>query len=196
MIVPIYVTEPLTQSQRSVALKRGEKANFTLPISTSNVLAISQFSPTFERCWLEWAFTNPGEITQSREKQMEIDLRQHLAYLNLKEKKNNWILRTKNELKLSGGSFPSCPRTGIVPSTTSWIVCLDKLPPHSFSVVQRMLKNTRRQFSKDCKRSCPVVYVLNYSTVFKVSIDRISSYLFFQASKDNTWTPYNCNILR
>jgi len=53
MIVPIYVTEPLTQSQRSVALKRGEKANFTLPISTSNVLAISQFSPTFERCWLE-----------------------------------------------------------------------------------------------------------------------------------------------
>jgi len=81
MIVPIYVTEPLTQSQRSVALKRGEKANFTLPISTSNVLAISQFSPTFERCWLEWAFTNPGEITQSREKQMEIDLRQHLAYL-------------------------------------------------------------------------------------------------------------------
>lgn len=56
-------------------------------MSTSNILTTSQFSPPYRRCWLEQAFTNPEEITQSREKQMEIDLLKHLAYLNLKEEK-------------------------------------------------------------------------------------------------------------
>ena len=115
MIVPIYVTEPLIQSQRRIVLKDGEKSNFTLPISTSNFSRTYHISVfTYKRCWVERAFTNPEEITQSREKQMEIDLLKHLAYLNFKEKNIHGILRIKYKLKLYGSSFSSCPRTGIV----------------------------------------------------------------------------------
>lgn len=44
-MAPIYVTELLTDSQKSVALKDQEKFNFTSAMSTSNIFSMSQFSP-------------------------------------------------------------------------------------------------------------------------------------------------------